>query len=201
MSCRRIPCVGEDRSQDKSALRCECGGQNAFDRDQSEKSRNVKCQSTGSAISRYSVHSLPSPLPPLNCYCDALNWSATANCRSARSSSAVGKARQSPWQRLFVVLMCAAICASARGCGPGRSFGFSHRRNFNHRPKPLVQKEHVPNIPEQTFAASGLTEGVIKRDTPKFRKLVWVESDYIVFKDEEGTGADRFMSRVSSVSY
>uniref|UniRef100_A0A1B0AHI3 Hedgehog N-terminal signalling domain-containing protein n=1 Tax=Glossina pallidipes TaxID=7398 RepID=A0A1B0AHI3_GLOPL len=95
----------------------------------------------------------------------------------------------------FHMLLIICLITSAFGCGPGRSFGFSHRRNLNYRPKPLVQKEHVPNIPEQTLGASGVSEGAIKRDSPNFKKLIWVESDYIVFKDEEGTGADRFMSR------
>lgn len=186
MSCRRIPSFSEECPQDLNASCCECGGQKA--------SENL--------ISTRTNHNLPSPQLPLNCFCAVSDLFAMANkSRSLRSNNTLNKARRhSPWQRLFFVLLCAALCASARGCGPGRSFGFSHRRNFNHRPKPLVQKEHVPNIPEQTFAASGLTEGVIKRDTPSFRKLVWVESDYIVFKDEEGTGADRFMSRVSTAN-
>ncbi|KAI9578256.1 hypothetical protein GQX74_015142 [Glossina fuscipes] len=98
----------------------------------------------------------------------------------------------------FHILLIICLITSAFGCGPGRSFGFSHRRNLNYRPKPLVQKEHVPNIPEQTLGASGVSEGAIKRDSPNFKKLIWVESDYIVFKDEEGTGADRFMSRINA---
>lgn len=198
MSCRRIPCLPQVCQEDMSVSCSNCDKCNDLYYFHSKNLRNSKYQFAGSAASQsqYSFQCLPSLLPSSNCYCVVLNLTAPVYCRSS-SLTACSRPRHSPLQRLFIVLLCAALCASARGCGPGRSFGFSHRRNLNHRPKPLVQKEHVPNIPEQTFAASGLTEGAIKRDTPKFRKLIWVESDYIVFKDEEGTGADRFMSRVN----
>ncbi|TMW48651.1 hypothetical protein DOY81_006281 [Sarcophaga bullata] len=94
--------------------------------------------------------------------------------------------------RLCTILLVLNLFSLAAGCGPGRGIG-------GPRPKrkltPLVFKQHVPNMSEQTLGASGISEGAINRDSAKFKKLEFNNNRDIIFKDEEGTGADHVMTR------
>ena len=104
--------------------------------------------------------------------------------------------RPTGWVRRLAtvhVVVFLLLTTLTSGCGPGRGGG---RRRGSRKTTPLVFKQHVPNVSENTLGASGLCEGRIARDDPRFKELVVNYSPDIVFKDEEGTGADRLMTQV-----
>ena len=67
--------------------------------------------------------------------------------------------------------------------------------------KPLMLSQNVPDTPEDSQQASGPSKGKITRNSPEFEKLEPCYNNAIIFKDEEGTGADRLMSKVAHLSF
>ncbi|XP_071497526.1 sonic hedgehog protein-like [Diadema antillarum] len=92
--------------------------------------------------------------------------------------------------RVAVVLMC--LVTVSESCNPGRSGKTSHRPQNR---TPLQYKQRVPNIAENMVGASGPAEGPIARGDERFHSLSPNPNGDIVFKDEEGTGADRLMTQ------
>ncbi|XP_013395296.1 sonic hedgehog protein A [Lingula anatina] len=77
-------------------------------------------------------------------------------------------------------------------CGPGRGSG---RRGKPKKLTPLVFKQQVPNVSENTLGASGPAEGKITESDPRYKDLKVNYNPDIVFRDEEGTGEDRIMTQ------
>lgn len=104
---------------------------------------------------------------------------------------------KSTWLRLVlsqVTLFVLLLLDPGHTCGTGRG---GYRRIRNRKMTPLVFRQYIPNVSENTLGASGMAEGAIKRGTKRFDELVVNYNPEIIFKDEEGTGADRIMSQVS----
>jgi len=93
---------------------------------------------------------------------------------------------------LFKILILASTSLLASACGPGRG---PMRRRGPRKILPLIYKQHTPNFSERSLAASGLPDGSISREDKQFRTLVPNYNPDIIFKDEEGTGADRIMTQ------
>lgn len=84
-------------------------------------------------------------------------------------------------------------------CGPGRA---GARRRMPRKYPPLVQRQYIPNVDENTLGASGRSEGAIKRKDKRFmRDLIKNSNPDIEFRDDERTGADRMMTQVSLVGF
>lgn len=90
---------------------------------------------------------------------------------------------------LFHVSVTLACLSGGRTSMRGRPGRFSNR-------EPLLYGQYVPNRSELSVSASGPTEGRISRGSDKFSELVKNNNLDVVFKDEEETGADRYMSKV-----
>lgn len=56
------------------------------------------------------------------------------------------------------------LISSSHQCGPGRNYGTRKARKMT----PLVFKQHVPNVSENTLGASGPSEGRITRQDPRW---------------------------------
>lgn len=110
------------------------------------------------------------------------------------TTRSIGSRSRAPIMTIYIVLCTILLLVhGTEGCGPGRGFG---RQKRGRKLTPLVFKEHVPNVSENTLGASGLSEGKISRNDAAFKNLVPNYNRDINFKDNEGTGADRVMSQV-----
>lgn len=97
-----------------------------------------------------------------------------------------------------ILLLAFALLQISEACGPGRGAGRTRRP---HKLSALVFKQHVPNVAENTPSAAGIAEGGIQRNDSRFKDLVPNYNQDIVFKDEEGTGADRLMTQVGFILF
>lgn len=103
------------------------------------------------------------------------------------------KKRPPPARILSIIILLSFLLPGILACGPARSGG---RRPPSRKLVPLVFKQHVPNSSENCLTCSGLAEGRVSRHDSRFRDLVPNYNADIIFKDEEGTGADRLMTQV-----
>ena len=91
-----------------------------------------------------------------------------------------------------LLTICFFSCNFVIACGPGR--GSYERRDY----PDFVKDQREPDVNEENAIASGSFIKQITRSSPEFKKeLVRSFDTDIVFKDDEKTGADRYMTRVS----
>ena len=123
----------------------------------------------------------------------ATSFSSSSSSTSCSTSSSSYRTSSN---RLLTILMLTMLISSSfvTACGPGRR---SAARRHPRKLTPLVFKQHVPNVSENTLGASGLNEGRVSREHKRFLELVPNYNEDILFRDEEGTGADRIMTLVS----
>lgn len=102
------------------------------------------------------------------------------------------------WESLARLGLLAIFTWSSlvQGCGPGPGYGFRHR---SRKPTPMPYKTYFPKLSENNLGASGRSEGKITRNSERFNELVCNYNPDIIFKDEEKTLADRFMTKVRLV--
>lgn len=99
---------------------------------------------------------------------------------------------------LVILMLFTHLFATVMPCGPGRGIG--GQRRFR-KLKPLVFHQQKPNFSEKNPIASGEALGKITRSDEKFKELETNYNEDIVFRDEEGTGADRVMTQVSRTKF
>ncbi|XP_070550385.1 sonic hedgehog protein-like [Ptychodera flava] len=103
--------------------------------------------------------------------------------------------RQSMKFKQTILVLSIVFClllSDTQACGPGRN---SPNPRGPSRLSPFVYKQYTPKISEDTVGASGAPEGRITRDDERFKELTPNHNSDIIFKDEEGTGADRLMTQ------
>ncbi|KAM9343291.1 desert hedgehog protein [Pholidichthys leucotaenia] len=102
--------------------------------------------------------------------------------------------KQSWWAHLAQLSLLAVWSCIwlVQGCGPGPGYGMRPRPR---KLTPMHYKQFFPNFSENNLGASGRAEGKITRNSERFNELVCNYNPDIVFKDEENTNADRFMTK------
>lgn len=95
----------------------------------------------------------------------------------------------------FVLLLGALHFRPSLTCGSRNGYDRRGPR------KPLMLQQSIPDTTEFSQQASGPANGKITRNSPEFEKLEPCYNNGIIFRDEEGTGADRLMSKVGVLSF